>query len=78
MNDLVNGMEKLRQIEDEMLNLKESPFYDNRIKNKERPVAGEGHPRAHIMFIGEAPGQRRGRNRSTIPRGSRKNSRSLV
>ncbi len=49
--------ELLRQIKDEVLNLKESPLYKERIKNKVFPVIGEGSHWAKIMFIGEAPGK---------------------
>lgn len=49
--------ELLRQIKDEIVNLKESPLYNERIKNKVFPVIGEGNHHAKIMFIGEAPGR---------------------
>lgn len=49
---------RLKQIEDEVLNLKESPLYEERIKNKTFPVIGEGSHAADIMFIGEAPGEK--------------------
>lgn len=49
--------ELLRQIKDEVLNLKESPLYHERIKNGVFPVIGEGSHNARIMFIGEAPGR---------------------
>ena len=47
----------LRQIKEEIINLKESPLYKERIKNKVFPVIGEGSHDAKIMFIGEAPGK---------------------
>jgi len=47
----------MRKIKDEVLNLKESPLYKERIKNKALPVIGEGSHNARIMFIGEAPGK---------------------
>lgn len=47
----------LKQIKDEVFNLKESPFYKERIKNKTFPVIGEGSHYAKIMFVGEAPGK---------------------
>ncbi len=49
--------ELLRQIKDEVVNLKESPLYEERIKNSVFPVIGEGSNYARIMFIGEAPGK---------------------
>ncbi|OGM99254.1 MAG: hypothetical protein A3C71_01130 [Candidatus Yanofskybacteria bacterium RIFCSPHIGHO2_02_FULL_43_15c] len=49
--------ELLRQIKDEVIGLKESPLYQERIKNKVFPVIGEGSHHARIMFIGEAPGR---------------------
>ncbi len=47
----------MRQIRDEVINLKNSPLYDERINNKVFPVIGEGSHDAKIMFIGEAPGK---------------------
>ncbi|PIR69522.1 MAG: uracil-DNA glycosylase [Candidatus Niyogibacteria bacterium CG10_big_fil_rev_8_21_14_0_10_46_36] len=52
-----NRTEEMRKIKDEVLNLKESPLYKERIKNKALPVIGEGSHNARIMFIGEAPGK---------------------
>ncbi len=49
--------ELLRQIKDEVINLKSSPLYKERIKNKVFPVIGEGSYYAKIMFVGEAPGK---------------------
>ena len=49
--------ELLRQIKDEIVNLKKSPLYKERVKNKVFPVIGEGSHFAKIMFIGEAPGK---------------------
>ena len=49
--------ENLRKIKDEVLALKNSPLYNDRIKNKTFPVIGEGSHHAKIMFIGEAPGK---------------------
>lgn len=45
------------QIRDELINLKNSPLYAYRNENKYFPVVGEGNLDAHIMFIGEAPGE---------------------
>src|SRR3989344_5636257 len=49
---------RLKEIRDEIINLKESPLYEYRTKNKYCPVIGEGNHFAKIMFIGEAPGQK--------------------
>jgi uracil-DNA glycosylase family 4 len=48
---------KLKEIKDEVVNFKDSPLYEERIKNKVYPVLGEGSHDAEIMFIGEAPGK---------------------
>ena len=47
----------LRQIRDEILNLKGSPLYRVRVAAGVHPVIGEGNHRARFMFIGEAPGR---------------------
>ena len=47
----------MKKIKDEVVNLKDSPLYEYRIKNKYFPVIGEGSHNAKIMFIGEAPGR---------------------
>lgn len=47
----------LKQIRDELLELKQSPLYEYRITNNYFPVIGEGNHDAHIMFVGEAPGE---------------------
>ncbi len=52
-----NRTEELRKIKEEVLNLKKSPLYKERVKNKVFPVIGEGDHYAKIMFIGEAPGK---------------------
>jgi len=52
-----NRTEQLKKIKDEVLNLKDSPLYKERINNKVFPVIGEGDHYAKIMFIGEAPGR---------------------
>lgn len=52
-----NRTEQLKTIKDEVLNLKDSPLYKERFKNKVFPVIGEGSHYAKIMFIGEAPGR---------------------
>lgn len=47
----------LKKIKDEVLVLKKSPLYSERIKNGVFPVIGEGSHFAKIMFVGEAPGR---------------------
>ena len=49
--------DEMRQIKDEVLNLKTSPLYKYRTDNKYFPVIGEGSHDAEIMFVGEAPGK---------------------
>ncbi|MCK4386577.1 MAG: uracil-DNA glycosylase [Candidatus Pacebacteria bacterium] len=49
--------EQMRQIKEEVLNLKKSPLYAERVKNKVFPVIGAGSHNARIMFVGEAPGK---------------------
>jgi len=49
--------EQMKQIKDEILVLKKSPLYAERIKNKVFPVIGAGNHDAMIMFVGEAPGK---------------------
>ncbi len=46
----------LHEIKEEVVNLKKSPLYNERVKNNVFPVIGEGDHNASIMFIGEAPG----------------------
>ena len=47
----------LKQIKDEVWNLKESPLYQERVNNQTLPVIGEGSHNAQLMFVGEAPGR---------------------
>ena len=47
----------LKQIREEVQNLKESPLYQERVNNQTLPVIGEGSHNAQWMFIGEAPGR---------------------
>lgn len=49
--------EQMKKIRDEVINLKNSPLYEERIKKNNYPVIGEGNHYAKIMFIGEAPGR---------------------
>src|SRR2546425_294962 len=54
---MIEGTELLKKIKDEVVDLKESPLYKERIQNKVFPVIGEGSHDANIMFVGEAPGK---------------------
>lgn len=54
---MTDRTEQLRKIKEEVLALKESPLYAERVKNKVYPVIGEGSHNAAIMFVGEAPGK---------------------
>lgn len=49
--------EQMRVIRDEIVDLKESPLYAERIAGNYFPVIGEGSHDAQIVFIGEAPGK---------------------
>ncbi len=49
--------DEMRQIRDEVVALKESPLYVQRIESHYLPVIGEGNHDARIMFVGEAPGK---------------------
>lgn len=48
---------ELKKIKDEVVALKDSPLYSERIQNNYFPVIGEGSHSAEIMFVGEAPGE---------------------
>lgn len=50
--------DQMKAIRDDILNLKESPLYTDRVEGKYLPVIGEGSHDANIMFIGEAPGRK--------------------
>ena len=52
-----NRTKLLKQIRDEVWDFKESPLYEERVRNRAYPVIGEGSHHAKIMFIGEAPGR---------------------
>lgn len=56
-NSMSSKTDLLKQIKDEVLNLKKSPLYSYRTENKYFPVIGEGSHDAKIMFVGEAPGR---------------------
>lgn len=47
----------LKQIRDEIWDLKESSLYAYRSENKYYPVLGEGSHEAKLMLVGEAPGK---------------------
>ncbi len=49
--------EKLKKIKEEVVGLKKSPLYKERVRNKVFPVIGEGNHYAEVMFVGEAPGK---------------------
>jgi len=51
----------MKKIKDEVLELKTSPLYAERVLNNAFPVIGEGNHDADIMFIGEAPGKNEAR-----------------
>ncbi len=55
--DIEERRNLMREIRDEIVNLKSSPLYAERIKNKVFPVIGEGDHFASIMLVGEAPGR---------------------
>lgn len=48
--------ELLREIKNEVVELKNSPLYAYRVECESFPVIGEGNHDAKLMFIGEAPG----------------------
>jgi len=52
-----NKYELLKKIKDDIVTLKESPLYKERIQNKVFPVIGEGSHDSRVIFIGEAPGK---------------------
>lgn len=49
--------EEMKKIKDEVVALKESPLYTERVKGRAFPVIGEGSHDAAVMFVGEAPGK---------------------
>lgn len=49
--------DEMKKIHDELLSLTVSPLYEYRVSNGYFPVVGEGSLSAHIMFVGEAPGE---------------------
>jgi DNA polymerase len=57
MSENNSKIDLMKKIKEEILNLKTSPLYKERVKNKVFPVIGEGSHDAQIMFVGEAPGK---------------------
>lgn len=57
MSEKTSKFEAMKQIRDEIMDLKESPLYKERVENGYFPVIGAGSHDADIMFIGEAPGK---------------------
>lgn len=53
----MSNTEEMKKIRDEVLNLTNSPLYAFRTENGYFPVIGEGNHEAHLMFVGEAPGE---------------------
>jgi len=49
---------KLKAIRDELFAFSQSPLFTYRTENHYFPVIGEGNHEAHIMFVGEAPGEK--------------------
>lgn len=49
--------DRLREIKNEVIGLKKSPLYEERVSAGMKPVIGEGDHSTNIMFIGEAPGK---------------------
>ncbi len=47
----------VREIRNEVWNLKQSPLYEERLRNNYCAVLGQGKHTADILFVGEAPGQ---------------------
>lgn len=52
-----NRTELLRKIKNEVVALVSSPLYEERLKEGNYPVIGEGSHYAKIIFVGEAPGK---------------------
>ncbi len=52
--------QKMKQIEDDVIALVNSPLYEYRFENNYIPVIGEGSLDANIFFVGEAPGKTEG------------------
>ncbi len=52
-----NKQVEINKLYKELVELKNSPLYSYRIKNKFLPVIGQGNPDASVVFVGEAPGK---------------------
>jgi uracil-DNA glycosylase len=55
---MASKSDQINKIKEEILKLEESPLYEYRTENNYFPVIGEGSLDAHIMFVGEAPGEK--------------------
>lgn len=53
----MSKQDEMEKIRNEIVGLKESPLYTERVENKYLPVIGDGSHDAKIIFIGEAPGK---------------------
>lgn len=51
------NIDAMKEVRDAVAKLKVSPLYEFRRANKYFPVIGEGSHEAHLMFVGEAPGE---------------------
>jgi uracil-DNA glycosylase len=46
---------QLEELSSQVHDLTQSPYYDLRLEKGYKPVFGEGNPSASIIFVGEAP-----------------------
>lgn len=53
----MDKQEQMKIVRDQVMALTESPLYAYRTSNRYFPVIGEGSHDAHIVFVGEAPGE---------------------
>jgi len=53
----MDKQEQMKIVRDQVMALTESPLYAYRTSNCYFPVIGEGSHDAHIVFVGEAPGE---------------------
>ena len=49
--------EQMKDLERDLIDLKDSPLYEYRLQNNYFPVIGEGSYDSSIMLVGEAPGK---------------------
>lgn len=54
----MNKHDVMKQIRDDVIALSASPLYTYRTDNNYFPVIGEGDHDTHIVFVGEAPGEK--------------------